>query len=533
MSRLFVSFNSVEFSYPSSERPVVRNLSFELGPGWTGVAGENGAGKTTLLLLAAGLLPPGAGTVRGPADSLYCPQRTDSIPESWEELFFAGDNAAGRLLASLGIGDDWPYRWETLSHGERKRFQLAVALWRKSGFLAVDEPTNHLDAEASALAREALKTYRGIGLLVSHDRALLDSLCGNCLFLREGTVTLRPGGVSRGLLEEQRERSEQRGLRKKLLEEEERLTAEARRRRGVAEGSRNRLSKRGLDPKDRDGRGKINLARLSGKDTAAANSYKRMKNRAEKAGEALEGAAKGGARKQGLTLEGQRARADRLLFLQPGSIPLGEGRRLSFPELVIAPGDRIALSGPNGSGKSTLIRHVLPHIAAPLLYLPQELGAEESRSILDAAFREGEKFRGGIFARFSLLGSDPRLLLQSALPSPGETRKLMIARGIFDNPALIIMDEPTNHLDLLSIGLLEAALAEFKGALLLASHDERLLSRLALRRWAIRRQGGDSALQITLPPPTPPVSGAGFCGPPQGPPRLCSCCPSGRRGCPE
>jgi ATPase subunit of ABC transporter with duplicated ATPase domains len=496
MARFFLSFNSVEFSYPSSVYPVVRNVSFELAPGWTGVTGENGAGKTTLLLLAAGLLPPAAGTISGPGDSLYCPQRTDLIPELWEELFFAGDNAAGRLLNSLGIGDDWPYRWETLSHGERKRFQLAVALRRNPAFLAVDEPTNHLDAEASALALEALKTYRGIGLLVSHDRTLLDSLCGNCLFLRDGTVTLRPGGVSRGLAGEERERTEQRGARKKLLEEEERLMAEAARRRRAVEGSRSRLSKRMLDPKDRDGRGKINLARLSGKDTAAANLYKRMKNRAEEAGKALEEAAKPRERKQGLTLAGKQARADRLLFLEPGNIPLGEGRRLSFPELLIRPEDRIALTGPNGSGKSTLIRRLLPHISAPLLYLPQELDEEESRAILEAVFREEEKFRGEIFSRFSLLGSDPRLLLRSALPSPGETRKLIIARGIFYNPALIIMDEPTNHLDLVSIRLLETALGEFKGALLLASHDEQFLSRLARRNWAVHRQGQDSVLRI-------------------------------------
>ncbi|MDR3123697.1 MAG: ATP-binding cassette domain-containing protein [Treponema sp.] len=492
-----LSFHSVEFSYPSSVNPVLRHVSFEITPGWTGIVGENGAGKTTLLLLAAGLCRPAAGSIRRPGDSLYCPQRTDAIPDSWEDLFFSDDNAAGRLLDSLAIGDDWPYRWETLSHGERKRFQLAVALWRNPAFLAVDEPTNHLDVEAAALLREALRTYQGIGLLVSHDRALLDSLCGNCLFLQDGTVTLRPGGVSRGFAEEERERTEQRRVREKLSGEEERLAAEAARRRRTVEGSRNRLSKRHLDPKDRDGRGKINLALHTGKDAVGANLYKRMKSRAEQAGKALEEAAKPRERKQGLTLAGERARADRILRLEPGSIPLGEGRRLSFPELVVAPEDRIALTGPNGAGKSTLIRHVLSRISAPLLYIPQEIDGEESRAVLDAVFREEEQFRGEIFSRFFLLGSDPRRLFQSALPSPGEIRKLMIARGIFYDPALIIMDEPTNHLDLVSIGLLETALAEFKGALLLASHDERFLSRLAKRSWAVRRQGQDSALQVT------------------------------------
>jgi hypothetical protein len=94
--------------------------------------------------------------------------------------------------------------------------------------------------------------------------------------------------VSRGLAEEEREKAEQRGLRKKLLNEEDRLTTEAARRRRVVEGSRNRLSKRGIDPKDRDARGKINLARLSGKDAVGANLYKRIQSRVEQVEEARE-----------------------------------------------------------------------------------------------------------------------------------------------------------------------------------------------------------------------------------------------------
>jgi ATPase subunit of ABC transporter with duplicated ATPase domains len=493
MAYRFLSFDSVEFSYPASLYPVLKNINFELASGWTGVTGENGAGKTTLLLLASGLLPPSAGKVRGAEDRLYCPQRTDAIPEFWEDLFFAADNDAGRLMDSLGIGADWPYRWETLSHGERKRFQLAAALWRNPAMLAVDEPTNHLDAEATALTLNALKSYRGIGLLVSHDRTLLDSLCGKCLFLREGTVTPRPGGFSQGLAEEQRERAERRDLRKKLLDEGERLATEAERRQRIVEGSRNRLSKRGIAPRDRDARGKINLARISGKDRAGSDQYKRMKVRAEKAEEALERTVAPQERKQGLSLKGQQTRSDRVLFLEAGSISLGEGRSLSFPELVMRPDDRIALAGPNGAGKSTLIRHILSRLSAPPLYVPQELGPEESRDILQAVMEEDEKQRGEILSRFSRLGSDPRLLFRSALPSPGEIRKLLIARGIFFNPSLVIMDEPTNHLDMISVGLLETALAEYPGALLLASHDALFLSRLAKRKWAI---GPDAVVRI-------------------------------------
>jgi ATPase subunit of ABC transporter with duplicated ATPase domains len=221
-----------------------------------------------------------------------------------------------------------------------------------------------------------------------------------------------------------------------------------------------------------------------------------MKDRVKQAGETLAEAPSPRERKQGITLGGQRARADRLFFLGPGSITLGEGRSLSFPELVITPEDRIALTGPNGSGKSTLIRHILPGISPPVLYVPQEIGPDESRGILEAVLQEEEPVRGEVFSRFSRLGSDPRFLFRSALPSPGEIRKLMIARGIFHEPALVVMDEPTNHLDLVSIGLLETALAGYAGALLLVSHDERFLSRLTGKRWTIRRQGQDSSLRV-------------------------------------
>jgi ATPase subunit of ABC transporter with duplicated ATPase domains len=475
---------------------VLRDVSFELARGWTGVTGENGSGKTTLLFVAAGLLAPVSGSVRRAGDCLYCPQRTDKIPEHWDDLVFSADNDALRLMGRLGIEADWHSRWDTLSHGERKRFQLAAALWQNPDILAVDEPSNHLDAEARAMAREALKGFRGIGLLVSHDRALLDGLCGNCLFLRDGGVILRPGGVSRGLAEEERERAERRDTRKRLANEEARLAAEADRRRRVVEGSRNRLSKRRIADGDSDGRGKINLARLSGKDRVGSGQYKRMKNRQEKAAAALEKAMPAGERKSGVTLGGVRSRADRLLYVRAGSIGLGEGRRLVFPDLLVRPNDRIALTGPNGSGKSTLVRHILPLFSAPALYLPQELGMEESRDVLEVALNEPEKSLGEILARFSRLGSDPRLLFNSQMPSPGEIRKLLVARGIFREPAVIVMDEPTNHLDMVSIGLLEAALAEYEGALLLVSHDPVFLSRLATQEWRIERDGQDTALRL-------------------------------------
>jgi len=97
----------------------------------------DGSGKTTLLQLACGEIAP-----------------------------------RGRL----GIELSWMARWSTLSHGERKRAQIATALWQDPAVLAIDEPTNHIRADARALLVAAMSSYRGIGLLVSHDRELLDEV---------------------------------------------------------------------------------------------------------------------------------------------------------------------------------------------------------------------------------------------------------------------------------------------------------------------------------------------------------------------
>jgi ATPase subunit of ABC transporter with duplicated ATPase domains len=482
-------FNSVYFSYPSSIEPVLRDISAEFHPGWTGITGDNGAGKSTLLMLAAGLMEPQSGKISG-AGGAYCPQRTDELPGLWEDFFFSGGET-GRIMSRLGIEADWPYRWDSLSHGERKRLQLGVALWQNPELLALDEPANHLDREARTLITGVLESYSGIGLLVSHDRALLDRLCGSCLFLRQGRGTLRPGGVSRGLAEEEREALEARRLRKQFSVERERLAAEADSRRRIAEGSRNRLSKKQLDAKDKDGRGKINLARLSGKDRTGADQYRRMENRLARLDGEIGNISAPSRRRLGITMEWADAKMDRLCLIPAGTLSLGGGRSLILPDLLICPGDRIALTGKNGSGKSTLIRHVLARLPrnAAVLYIPQEISAESGGELLKALERETEKNRGEILSRFSRLGSDPRLLLQSRQPSPGEIRKLLIARGVFANPAVIVMDEPTNHLDLSSIKLLEETLAEVSCALLLVSHDETFLSALTSREWTINESG--------------------------------------------
>ena len=202
---------------------LVTDLDAHFTLGWTGIVGPNGAGKTTLLQLATGGLEPSKGTIHHLSTSRYAVQRTDSAPEGMDDFRMAKDPEAIVLKDKLGIRDDWFDRWGTLSHGERKRMQIAVVMWDNPEVLALDEPTNHIDADARDMLIAALKSYNGVGLLVSHDRELLDSLCTQCLFINPPTAVLRPGGVTAGMEQDRLEQVEARSQDEKTKNAAQRL----------------------------------------------------------------------------------------------------------------------------------------------------------------------------------------------------------------------------------------------------------------------------------------------------------------------
>lgn len=105
----------------------------------------------------------------------------------------AYDRDAVALRRDLDVEDDWPWRYDTLSCGQQKRLQVACALWQRPDLLVMDEPTNHVDTPTREAITAALAPFKGVGLLISHDRALLDALCVQCLFMAEGRLTARPG----------------------------------------------------------------------------------------------------------------------------------------------------------------------------------------------------------------------------------------------------------------------------------------------------------------------------------------------------
>jgi len=277
-----VTVRDLSFSYSSSQNTLLSALSFSLLPGFTGIVGANGAGKTTLLQLLAGQLIPDAGLVEGVGDAVYCEQRTDDAPAGLQAFLDDWAADACELRGRLAIDTDFLFRWQTLSHGERKRAQIAHALWQAPSLLVIDEPTNHIDTSARALLLKNLQRFQGIGVIVSHDRELLDELCYQCLWLDSTHSHAYPGGFTQASEQRQADHHTAVAERDKLSRENKRLQRELVRRRTQAQSAHNSRSKKGLSRKDHDAKGKINMARNT--DSKAGNQLRQLGGRLAQAG---------------------------------------------------------------------------------------------------------------------------------------------------------------------------------------------------------------------------------------------------------
>jgi ATPase subunit of ABC transporter with duplicated ATPase domains len=490
MGKTTIEFQNVSFAYESQSTSFIRKLSVTFSRGWTGLVGANGTGKSTLLKLATGMIGPVTGNVRIPDNTIYCRQRTDFAPDQFEDFLSADDHEAHMLKGRLGIDPDWIDRWETLSHGERKRAQIGTALWLQPEIMAIDEPTNHLDSEAREMLISSLKMFRGTGLIVSHDKDLLDTICQACLFIDPPDFDLKLGNFSTGWRQIQLARESKQKQHLQARKESKRLDREISKRREEAARADKKRSKRGIDKKDHDAKSKINLARLSGKDATAGKLMNQLKGRQKQSQERLDSIAVKKTYQTGIWQQGECSKRNTLFDVEAGELSLGANLKLSYPKLTMKPDDRIALTGLNGVGKSTLVQYILEKISLPgnrITIIPQEIPLERSREILKEAQQlPGDKL-GQMMTFVNRLGTRPPRLLESMEPSPGEIRKILLAVGAAYSPHLIIMDEPTNHLDLISIECLKEALQEFPAGLLLISHDRNFLDSLTRTEWHIRK----------------------------------------------
>ncbi len=476
----------ISFSYDAD--PILQDVTCTFHKGWTAVAGKNGAGKSTLLKLIAGILKPEEGSISHVNTSLYVEQRTDNPPDGLDVLLETYNTEGKRIINLLALHTGYLDRWHTLSHGERKRAQIAVALYKRPELLAIDEPLNHLDGEAQTIITEALRQYRGIGLIISHNLKLLNELPYQCLFLDNGRACVINGGYTDCRREIEKENSFNIRQKNEINKKIKRLKKEARKQRTEAHNAEKKRSKRGLSKKDSDAREKIDRARITGKDGTAGRLQKQLD---AKINQQLDKASAINIHKkhevQYSIPPGYNSRRI-IASISSGQIEAGDAT-LFFPDLAVLRGEKILITGKNGAGKSTFLNKILPSLKKEkVLYIPQEISAEQAGLVLRQTKALPNDKMGKVFSTIGSLGSDPGRVLYTGMPSPGETRKLMLAAGILEPVELIIMDEPTNHMDIDSIVSLYHALDSCPLSQILVTHDPHFMGEFADKIWSIEKQ---------------------------------------------
>ncbi len=487
----YLTIKNLYFKYKNSTIPIFENLNLEFEKGWSCIVGANGSGKSTLLKLISEDIKSENGTIQGNDLVHYCTQNTQYPPKNIEDFMLTFNSKSFKIKDMLHIKDSWLYSWDSLSHGERKRVQLAVALFDEPDILLVDEPTNHLDSKSKYVVLNALKSFKGIGILVSHDRELLDSLSQSTIILKNRDTISYKTSFSNAMNQYQQnieflektqnqQNIELKKLKKSIQSQQEKVSQ-----------SKKRFSKKSLDKNDSDGKSKINLARLTGKDKNDGQVITKLQSKQK---QLLSDTIKiDKSYKLGIEFYTTKSKDIFPIVIENNILKLSETKKLSYQTLTINEHDKIGIIGENGSGKSSFLNNILlsHDFKDEYLYIPQELTEQQSKIFFEEINSLPNDIKGDIYTIVRKLSSDPIKLQDSFVPSPGEIRKLMIAKGLLETPSLIILDEPTNHMDLDSILSLEVALNQYNGTIIIISHDKTFLDTVITDVWDFKKENED------------------------------------------
>lgn len=493
-----------------SYRTLFEDVSLTVLPGdRLGIIGPNGAGKSTFLKIIAGLLSPDAGEVRvdkgvrvamvgqqdgfapgADAHAVVVRAAVDgarSRGESPEE--HAAEILAEIVLGKVGFPESLMSREAMkLSGGWRKRLSIATGLAWAEGepdILLLDEPTNHLDLRGldwleSYVTRFTARRSAAV-VFVTHDRAFLDR------------VPTRIAELSRvypeGLFAVNGAYTE--FLRRK----QEFLDAQSQQERSLANQVRKDLAWLSRGPQGRQTKAKGRIDSSHERIGALAELRERSEA-ADAAGSRVEFNAGGRKTKKLISAKGV-------------SKSMGGASLFSGVDLRLGVGDRLGLLGPNGSGKTTLIRVLTGELApdtgsvdfsepAPLVVVFSQHREEfdPELPLRDALSPAGDKvtFRGqtlhvtGWARRF--LFKDEQLDQPVKSLSGGELARIHIARIMLQPSDVLVLDEPTNDLDIPTLEIMEEALEDFPGALVLVTHDRAMLGRLSTQVLSLDGRGG-------------------------------------------
>ncbi|HEX2314233.1 MAG TPA: ABC-F family ATP-binding cassette domain-containing protein [Thermomonospora sp.] len=519
-----VVLSGVTFAWPDGT-PVLTGLDGTFGACRTGLIGLNGAGKSTLLRLVAGELHPQSGTIEVSGDVGYLPQDLPlGAARTVADLLGVAETRNALLAIERGeateanfaaVGDDWDVEERsraeldrlglahvgldrtvaTLSGGETVMVGLAARLLRRPDVLLLDEPTNNLDLDARRRLYDAVASWPGVLVVVSHDRALLE-LVDEIADLRDGGLRTFGGNLpayeeALAVEQEAAERmvrsaeSDVRRQRRELAEAHVKLARRVRY--GDKMFANKREPKIVMNARKREAQVQAGKHRIMHED--------RLRDAQERLAEAEE-AVRDDAEIR-VSLPRTEVPAGRTVLTVTG-LTAPEPVPATLPELVVRGPERIALTGPNGSGKTTLLRAVMGEGTLPeaevrvgvpgLRYLPQRLDVlDDALSVVDnvrrfAPDRSVNEIRAGL-ARFLFRGARADRIAGGL--SGGERFRAVLAALLLADPApqLLLLDEPTNNLDMASVRQLAQALDAYQGALVVVSHDLPFLETIGITRW--------------------------------------------------
>lgn len=520
-----VTLTNLCFTWPDGTG-VFDDLTGTFTVGRTGLIGVNGTGKTTLLRVIAGELPPTSGAVTVTKQAGYLPQHLtlaagvtvaellgvserlralraiesgDASPAHFDTLADAWD-IESRSLAALGkvglsgIGLD--RKIGTLSGGETMLVALIGLQLAGNEVVLLDEPTNNLDRDSRRLLYQVIASWNGSLIVVSHDVELLN-LMDATAELRDGTLTVFGGPyedyqdylAAEQAAAEQALRSAEQHLRIEQRQRVEAQTKLARRQRYARTDFENKRKPK-IIMNLRKQEAQVSAGKLRGRLDASVDLAK-----------------------QTVVDQEQRVRRDSTITINLPDPDVPSGRRLA--ELTDADGHRVivqgpeyvALSGRNGIGKTRLLETLVhPGLDAwrgfrtvahtdRIGYLPQRLDHLDDDATLLESVRAAApsvpvgELRAGL-ARFLFRGDVVDRLVGDL--SGGERFRIALAGLLLADPPhqLLVLDEPTNNLDLTSIDELVDALADYRGGLIVVSHDTCFLHRLDIGRWITMDETG-------------------------------------------
>lgn len=471
---------------------LLSDVSISIHPSYkVGLTGANGTGKSSLFAMLRGELGQDEGDVSIPPNWViahvaqetpssdltaldYVLQGDTEYIELHKQLETADGEHLGELHARLDAIDGYTTESRaaillhglgfsseqinnavnSFSGGWRMRLNLAQALMCRSDLLLLDEPTNHLDLDAVIWLQDWLIKYPGTLVLISHDREFLDAVVRYIAHIEHSKLTLYTGNYTAF----EKTRAERLAQQQSAYEKQQRERAHM-------QAYVDRFRAQATKAKQAQSRLKA-LGRMEEISAAQIDSPFHFK-----------------------FFEPEKL-PDRLLNVTDAAIGYGETTIVDNLKMQLMPGQRIGLIGPNGAGKSTLIKFLAGELSAQkgeswqaqdlkigyfaqhqLEQLNLDLTALEQLRALDRQAREQDlrNYLGGF-------GFQGARVDEPVKPfSGGEKARLVLALLVYQKPNLLLLDEPTNHLDLQMRHALSVALQEFKGAMVIVSHDRHLL----------------------------------------------------------